>query len=67
MKAPGNLLGRYAIEMLWPEMFKGFRAAVASTPTMKKVRNVTEVPEVVSKTAVQDRSMAPIPMKKDHI
>ena len=46
MKAQGNLLGRHAIEMLWPEMFRGFRAAVASTPTVKKVRNVTEVPEV---------------------
>ena len=68
MKAPGNLLGRYAIEMLWPEVFKGLRA-VASTPTVKKIRNVTEVPDVVSKidaatTAVQEESVAPIPLKR---
>ena len=44
-------------------MFKGLRA-VTSTPTVKKVRNVTEVPEVVSKSAVQERSMAPIPLKR---
>ena len=62
MDAPVNLLSRYAIEMLWPKLFTGIRAVVCRS-AVKKVKNVTEVPEVVNKTKIQGRSMAPTHIK----
>ena len=68
MGAPSNLLGRYVIKWLWPEVFKGLRE-VASIPTVKKIMEVTEVPGVVSKTEakatkVLEGNVVPVPMKR---
>ena len=58
MNAPGNLLGRYAIEELWPKLFTEF-VKVANNATATEDRNIAGTPEVVSKTEVQGESMAP--------
>ena len=59
MKAPSNLLSRYAIEKLWPQAFRGLRE-VTSVPAVNKITEVTEgvteevpeVPVVVGNTEV---------------
>ena len=37
MKTQGNLLGRYAIEMLWPKLFTGIKA-VTGRSAVKKLK-----------------------------
>ena len=49
MEAPSNLLSRYAIEKLWPEIFKDLREVV-SVPARNKT---TKVPVVLNNTEVK--------------
>ena len=60
MDAPVNLLGRYAIKKLWPKRFTEFKATV----TVTEDRNVAGTPEVVNKTEIHGKGMAPTPMKR---